>query len=670
MVTAQGPSRPDDEKRLAPFEHAVNSAEARVRLVWFTLTSLTAYVFVAFLATSHEDMLLQSRQKLPLLQIELPLDGFALIGPVLLLLVHIMALVNVLYVKDALGDYCGALAATGSSKARSASWNRIASGIFIRGPGLPVPALLRAAQWLLEAITVWLAPPITLLFCQLRFLPYHNTSITWVHRAVLLLDVLCIAIAAIAAARYLAKRQPWTRGQRLRRSTLRFAPGAVVLAGVCFLSLFVFQHRQDQRWNPLPRCGPTPCVVKSVFERVVWPNLEARSSLLYRDLHAPASRAVMDPADKLTDLPYSISFRLRDLEGAELQGGRFYKADFRGANLRGASLRDADLREAQFGCFRDPSAYKCANLQFADLSDAFMQGADFSSVEAQGAIFSSWESHGAQLQRANFFVAKLTGAAFHGDLSGASFRNANLVAAYLPSVLMGVDFTNADLSYADLSRGRLVGSDFTDAQLIGTDLSKTRPWRLVGSPRLENGNELAITDCRDVKLSTFTRTEYNSFLDEMRKIPETIDRPLWNYPLMDPDKPGSIDGFKISDLPSWLASCTAYDPVKQDADLATQYVRRICSAEMEVDGDSIAAWPSQDYVGRFSLSDWGTPVRQQLIHEFYRQVFSLPECAHVLTGIRKPAPLLEYRDLFHEIWRNAPLAGIAAPTISAASTLR
>ena len=77
----------DIERRLAPFEQAVNSAEARVRLVWFTLTSLTAYVFVAFLSTSHEDMLLQSRQKLPLLQIELPLDGFALIGPVLLLLV-------------------------------------------------------------------------------------------------------------------------------------------------------------------------------------------------------------------------------------------------------------------------------------------------------------------------------------------------------------------------------------------------------------------------------------------------------------------------------------------------------------------------------------------------------------------------------------------------------
>src|SRR5277367_6044757 len=140
----------DHDKRLAPFEHAVNSAEARARIVWLTLTSLSAYVLVAFLATSHEDILLRSRQKLPILQVELPLEAFALIGPCLLWLVHLMTLVNVLYIKDALGNYCGALQVIDSTNARSASWSRIASGIFIRGPGLPVPTVLRGAQWVLE----------------------------------------------------------------------------------------------------------------------------------------------------------------------------------------------------------------------------------------------------------------------------------------------------------------------------------------------------------------------------------------------------------------------------------------------------------------------------------------------------------------------------------------
>jgi len=668
MLAAPGPNRPDDERRLAPFEHAVNSAEARVRLVWFTLTSLTAYVFVAFLSTSHEDMLLQSRQKLPLLQIELPLDGFALIGPVLLLLVHIMTLVNVLYVKDALGDYCGALAATSSSKARSASWSRIASGIFIRGPGLPVPAVLRGAQWLLEAITVWLAPPITLLFCQLRFLPYHNMSITWAHRTVLLLDVLCIAIAAIASARYLAKRQTTSRGQHALRSAVRFAPGAIVLAGVCFLSLFVFQHRQDEAWNPLPRCGPTPCVVKAMFERVVWPNIDARSAILYRDLHAPASRAVMEPADKLTDLPYSISFRLRDLEGAELQGGRFYKADFSGANLRGVSLRDADLREAQFGCFRDPIAYQCANLQFADLSDAQMQGADFGSAEAQGVSFSSWESHGAQLQRANFFLAKLTGAHFYGDMSGANFNLARLVGAQIFGDITGADFTNADLSYANLSSQYLAGVNVSDALLQGTDFSKSHPWRVVGAPRLAEEGEPMTADCHDVKPAALSRKEYLSLLSKMEKIPVTLDRPVADFSYMDPgnDRPGANTTATISDSPDWLTPCRNYDPAKQDADLARQYVQQICTGELADDIDSIAAWPRHDYTGRFHSTSFDPPPRRQLLEAFYRQVFSLPECTHILAIIRKPSQLTGYRDLFHEIWRGAEAAGVATSTIAAA----
>jgi uncharacterized protein YjbI with pentapeptide repeats len=560
------------------------------------------------------------------------------------------------------------LAATSSSKARSASWSRIASGIFIRGPGLPVPAVLRAAQWLLEAITVWLAPPITLLFCQLRFLPYHNTSITWVHRAVLLLDVLCIAIASIASARYLAKRQPWSRGQLARRSALRFAPGIIVLAGVCFLSLFVFQHRQDQRWNPLPRCGPTPCLVKSVFERVVWPNLEARSPFLYRDIHAPASRAVMEPTDKLADLPYSISLRLRDLEGAELQGSRFFKADFRGTNLRGASLRDADLREALFGCFRDPSEYRCANLQFADLSDALMQGADFSSVEAQGASFSSWESHGAQLQRANFFLAKLTGAQLYGDMSGTSFHLAWLIGARLSGDLTGADFTKADLSYANLSSEHLIGVNISDALLQGTDLSKSHSWRVVGTPTSTEDGRPITTDCRDVKRMTLSKKDYLSLLDKMQKIPVTLDRPFADFSYMDPanDRPNASTTVAISDMPDWLTPCKNYDPAKQDADLATQYVQQICAGMLTGDVDSIAAWPQHGYSGRFLSTNFDPPIRRRLLEAFYRQVFSLPECSHILAAIRKPSQLTGYRDLFHEIWRGAQAAGIAAPTIAAA----
>lgn len=670
MITSRL-SSPDYEKRLAPVEHAVNSAEARARVVWLTLTSLSAYVLVVFLATSHEDMLLRSRQKLPILQIELPLEAFALIGPGLLLLVHLMTLINVLYIKDALGDYCSMLNATDSKSARSASWSRIASGIFIRGPGLPVPATLRGAQWLLETITVWLAPPVIVLFCQLRFLPYHDPFITWIHRTILTLDVIFVAIAAVAAWRYIAKRQAGAGWRPMAAVVPRALPGACVLVGVCFLSFFVFQHRQDQSWNPLPRCGQDPCLIKRLFGEGI-SSAKALSSgrpFLYRDIYAPASQAVADTAEKLVERSYSISLRFRDLEGADLQGGRFYKVDFRGANLRSANLRDADLREALFSCFHNPDGFVCTTLQFADLSDALVQGADFTNAKAQGAVFGSWESHGTQLQRSRFFAAQLAGAFFYGDLSGADFHYASLTGASMSTYVAGASFTGADLSYADLSGAVLIGADFDGSQIKGADLTKAWLWHASGIPELTQDDASITVDCRDVSMRKFTSAGYKSFLDDIHTVPATLDRPFLSYPELDPanTQPRDSNGQPIADKPKWLSQCDNYVASKQDVELARQYVGEICSDSSEIDTsvDFAAMWPRHG-IGRFKLLDSEPPKRPLLLGEFYRSIFDKPECARVLARIRARDPATVDRDLFHEIWKSARLVGIDSGVITAA----
>jgi uncharacterized protein YjbI with pentapeptide repeats len=663
MITPDLASR-DSATTLAPYEQAVNSAEARVRIVWVTLVSLSAYVLVAFLATSHEDLLLQSRQKLPLLQVELPLTAFAFIGPAMLLLVHVATLVNVLYIKDALGDYCAALRSISSHRARSASASRLASGIFVRGPGLPVPGLLRGAQWTLETVTVWLAPPLIILFCQLRFMPYHDLTITWVHRAILSLDLLCVVLAAVAAPRYLHKKIAWTPARKIA-SWLMLIPGAALFAGIGFASFLVLQHRQDEWWNPLPRCDQRPCPIALLFESKPAP-------WLHRDIFAPATQAVTQPADKLAEGTFSISLRGRDLEGANLEGGRFFRADFRGANLRRANLRDADLREALFGCFLFQADRQCSILQFADLSDAFMQGADFNSAIAQGAVFSSWESHGAQLQRADFSFAKLAGAVFYGDLSGAIFRNADLAGAhFLGSYLAGANFYSANLAYAELKDANLSGAIFDGAALDGADLRNASLWRSTNIREPEENEPAAALDCRGAKAGKLTAVQYQDFLKNVHQVTATLDRPHYTYPYLDPEngQPSTDDGKPIPDLPTWLDECKDYDPSRQDAKLARLVADQLCAKPENDFGDTdvnkAAMWPKHNFVGRFMfLPDFEQPERKFLISEFYQRIFNDDGCARMFARVRAMSPATVPDRFFATIAEAARSLGVSEDQIT------
>jgi uncharacterized protein YjbI with pentapeptide repeats len=661
-IMPHGPTNQEAGSFLVPFEQAVNSAEARARIAWFTLISLSAYVLIAFLATSHEDLLLENRQKLPILQVELPLNAFASIGPGILLLVHIAALVSVLYVRNALGDYCVALASVGSRRARTASTRRIAAGIFTRGPGLPDPVLLRSAQWTLETVTLWLAPPLIILLCQLRFMPYHDLGITWLHRVMLSLDLICAGIAVMAASRYLY-RDTLSTHRRTITSRLNILGIVGLYLVIAFLSFLALQHRQDEWWNPLPRCAQHPCPVTFLFESERFPSL-------HRDLFAPDIQAVRQSAESLADMSFSVSFRGRDLEGAYLEGGRFYKADFRGANLRRANLRDADLRQALLGCVRHGRTGACTddtNLQFADLSHASMQGADFSEVRAQGASFSSWERGGVKLQGADFNFAQLAGAVFYGDLTAANFYMANLAGARLSGDFAGADFDSAYLTYVDVTdKTNFVGASFDAATLDGASLSKANLWRVIGTPSFSNSPP--ILDCRGAKADRLSPTQYRKFHNEIRQLDSNVDDQDDSYSYLDPSnaRPRVSDAEPIADIPTWLDHCRQYMPSIQGPQLARQYAKLICRSDVadsdaNADINGAAMWPRYDWTGRFDSHD---PENQLLIKEFYRTMFSDDGCARFFARVRTMDAAMLPDRFFSMIAQTARLADISEDLIA------
>lgn len=121
-----------------------------------------------------------------------------------------------------------------------------------------------------------------------------------------------------------------------------------------------------------------------------------------------------------------------DMREVNLEGANLFKAELWLADLRGANLKHADLREALLGK---------ARLQGADLWFAKLQGAEFWMADLQGANFLKADMQGVSLEGANLQGAKL----WKVNLEGANFDGANLEGVDLRGAnLQGARNLNAD----------------------------------------------------------------------------------------------------------------------------------------------------------------------------------------------------------------------------------
>ncbi len=227
------------------------------------------------------------------------------------------------------------------------------------------------------------------------------------------------------------------------------------------------------------------CSLVSVIA-VFSPHSSAQDLFELIDLTAPEmSQAQMTRADveeilKLATEESPASFIKHRLSGLDLSGLNFSYADMRWARLNNTDLSDSKM----IGVNLDLAWLVGANLENVDLTDA--------------RLFST------QIQRANLKNAKLDGARVtanfkQSDLTGASFRDADMSAdmknqsmGLMGTVMTsakagGADFTganmsrlnaefakfnNATLNNANLSGSKLGGSDLTGASVNGLILSE------------------------------------------------------------------------------------------------------------------------------------------------------------------------------------------------------
>lgn len=527
----------DGEAPVNPYSllEAVNSSSDRTNMSWLIFIGLMIYILIAVAGVSHEDLLLNNEISLPIVQVSVELTQFFLFAPIVLLLVHVGAIMQLVMLAHKTIEFDKAMRLLEvSNKRRHPLRLELHNFFFVQGIAGPhrsriMGLFLHLMAWL----TLVILPVLLLLFIQTSFIPYHSETITWTHRFVLLIDVALLVLIGV----FLVRSEPSFFGAFYRsaaQNPLSFLGSTVILLYVIFFSFFVatipdkplarfaektglYTHKMvgtgadgAKKTERLRWSDALPLFNRAGLSSIFWDfsrNLVVTGADLVKDKDlSPGERtinlrgrdltyAILDRTDlqqaDLTgaDLTYASLVRT-DLRYADLQESRLNNAIMVRAKLQGAKLNcrnidaliiDEDRSKAQCVSAVGANLYKAvlprANLLGLDLSGADLSSAVMSNVDLSYSIMRGAKMAYVRLEGANLSV----GVVMQGvSLEQASLQGANMVGADL----QGANLTNAslegavlrwsNLNGANLMRADLSGADLIEASLLGANLSNAK----------------------------------------------------------------------------------------------------------------------------------------------------------------------------------------------------
>lgn len=480
---------------------AANDASGQARNMWLGFLGLLTYLLVAIAGVTHKDLLLNSPVQLPIVDVKIPLFSFFLYAPMLLLIFHLGLLIQHAMLRGKLHSLNvklkdGRLSERSVRDSRNQLHSYVATQL-IAGPERH--AVLNVLMGLMAFATLSFLPVVTLLFFQIKFLPYHDVAVTHMHRATILLDLaLLFVMRPFIAIPYIRQRKPGSRddGPDWRHSPASLLISATAILPVFLFSVFIATVPHGCIWPFGDQ--PVDCVSLDRTTAHLWPA-QVGTQRSPREALAPTAWLFEGKPDHVTSKPTSwfarnlvvtdtdlvpdkkdeheevrLSFRGRDLRYAVLDRSDLHLADFTGAKLQYASVSAANLSKAKFLCAAtgadkssDPidgqhePTWECAQLQGAHLGFAALREADLRGAELQNADLGF-----AQLQSADLSRAEMQGT----YLGRAELQGAILVEAEL----QGADLDRASLQGANLDRASLQGAFLRKAQLQGASLRKAQ----------------------------------------------------------------------------------------------------------------------------------------------------------------------------------------------------
>lgn len=511
---------------------AVNNSSDTSHTGWLIFIAIMAYVMIAVAGVSHKDLLLETPVSLPILQVSIPQAQFFQFVPVLLVLFHLGLVAQLVLLARKTLEFDAAVRGLEPGDRRTHPLRLELHNFFfvqaIAGPhrSVVMSAFLHGMSWL----TLVILPVVLLLFVQIKFLPYHDVAITWMHRIALGVDIFVLILIGVFLVRSEASFfQAFFRTTRQHPLSVLATAGILLL--VSFFSFLVATVPGEQ----LDRLVRANSLDRYTFGFAI-PLLKPRADgtlfgLFHRNLVVTDTDLVADASVQPGEA--SLNLRGRDLRYAKLDRSDLRQADLTGADLSGASLVGTDLRGARLNCADlntfilsdDRDRANCAvaagaNLMRANLTEARLAGIDLKGgileeVQAVGADFSYGDlagvnfagahveradfTGGARMQGVNFLIAYLQGA----DLTGAQLQYADFSTAQMQGALLahanleGAVLRDTELEGADLRAARLHGADLTGARLKATDLREAAVW--LTDPPAEAAVELA--DLSDIRIA-------------------------------------------------------------------------------------------------------------------------------------------------------------------------
>ena len=477
----------DDSTKIVPVTQNSNGSELARKLHTSMLVVLIFFFYALLAVSSTTDMMFLRKGEiaLPIIQASVPVVGFYLIAPLVLVLLHLHLLARlVLYAKE-IYDSNGSEETLSKNNGSKRTFRealsqlvRVSITLFsFEKKGLITEMKndnrMRSIVRIIFTVIFVLIPLTVLLIIQARFLSYQSDLITLFHQSLITFYVVFQSIFIYKLYRPMGKKLTYVPLIITNLISVTHVK-RVIYVSLVGLILFVF---------PLLFVWTVALVPDSTIEKIIkfdlqqsiagcffpdWWKKYGNKNDLYQCDFLGGERFINIQNEIIT---------LRDPH-PEIVGATIQMKNSSSPKIHCEHVGELDLSERRFifANFTD-SKFHCVNMSHTKLKNSTLVGADLHAVnltraDLRGANLRAANLSTANLTYANLSTANLTYAKLmHADLSWADLSDANLSGANL----FEADIKNADLSGvvlwgADLKFAHVVGSNLNRADLRGADL--------------------------------------------------------------------------------------------------------------------------------------------------------------------------------------------------------
>ncbi len=523
-----------ETKKNEELKEALDKSSEHNRRLLMLFLLVMIYVLITTASTTGLDLLVpDSKVRLPLINVEIPLFGFYIVAPILVIAFHFNLLFNLFIHSKKFHQWYK----PNQNEKELLSYPYLFNYAFMYKWRKIIGFLLLS----ITGFLVYWIPLIVLIVIAIKFLPYHQHAMTLWHKIAITIDAYLIFLLwkkakhpewgwnwVIKKVRDESKKYSRSVYLFIRFMTLFYLKDIIIFSlilfyvwtviaipktnGETFITPISIKKKSNQREDK-------KATGKLLFEipfktfNIQFGLFERRiSDVIHRNLKLTEKTLVTSPPSdviiaeylrqgKSEEEAWKAKAKGLDLQGRDVRFADFYESNLLKADLRKAQLQGADLEHAE--------------LQGADLRYTELQGAYLEHAQLQGAYLG-----GAQLQGADLGYAQLQGADLgYAQLQGADLKEAQLQGAYLYfAELQGANLGGAQLQGANLAGAELQGAELELARLQGANL-------LEAQFRCTNLNNANLQGIYAKNINTKININWDVLLNEIKPlIPEKTDQ--------------------------------------------------------------------------------------------------------------------------------------------------